>query len=158
MSQENGPAPARRKRSPFATLIDWPLVRKLESLVFLAMFLAMPLFAFRVIDYSARQLALQNGAHDVVKDIRRAREMAIQMKFDVTVEGRKSQYGKPSSYVIRNQNRVLEEIILAKGVTIIGEVTFQPDGKPKSPAIFEVHSETRSLIVDVDAQGGVSVT
>lgn len=154
MPQENSPPPRKRK-TPFAALLNWPLVRKLESLVFLAMFLAMPLFAFRVIDYTARELALLNTAHDLVKDIRRVKDMASTMHENVTVEARKEQSGKPACYVIRQGDKILEEIILAKGVSMIGEVTFQPDGKPKSPSTFEVHNEKRSLPVDVDGQGMV---
>jgi hypothetical protein len=157
VSQTNGHSAAKKRTTVFATLLNWPLVRKIESLVFLAMFLAMPLFAFRVIDYTARQLALQNSAHDLVKDIRRVRQMAGAFKFDVTVEARKGQGGRPPSYVIRHDNHVLEEIILAKGVSMLGEVTFHPDGTPKSPAMFDVHNETRSLSVDVDSQGVVSM-
>ena len=156
MSQENGPS-KKKPKSPLAPLLNWPLVRKLESLIFLAMFLAMPLFAFRVIDYTARQLGLQNSAHDLVKDIRRVKLMASHFNYDVTVEAKKSQHDKPSSYVIRHDEHVLEEIILAKGVSMMGEVTFHPDGRPKSPATFEVHNENRSLNVDVDGQGVVSM-
>ena len=133
------------------------MVRKLESLVFLAMFIAMPLFAWRVIDYTARQLALQNSTHDLVRDIRRVKQMSGTFGYDVTVEAKKGGSDKPSSYVIRHDTNILEEIILAKGVSMIGEVTFHPDGKPKSPATFEVRNENRSLNVDVDGQGVVSM-
>jgi len=153
VSQENGQPVKRKKKSPFAALLNWPLVRKLESLVFLAMFLAMPLFAFRVIDYTARQLALQNSAHDLVKDIRRAKEMSSQLNYDVTVEGRRAQ----GDYAIRHDYHVMESIVLPKGVFVLGEVTFKPSGLPKSAATFEVHTENRTLDVDVDAQGVVSM-
>jgi hypothetical protein len=155
--QQNKPTPGKKRKSQFAVLLNWPLVRKLESLVFLAMFLAMPLFAFRVIDYTARQLALQNSAHDLVKDIRRVKLMAGKFNFDVTVEARKGLNGKPACYVLRNGDHVMEEIVLAKGVSMIGEVTFHPDGHPKSPATFEIHTDNRSLSVDVDGSGAVSM-
>jgi hypothetical protein len=157
VSQTNGSAATKKPKSAFATLLKWPLVRKIESLAFLAMFLAMPLFAFRVIDYTARQLALQNAAHDLVKDIRGAKQLARVKGCDITVEARKGENGKPASYVILQDNHVLEEIILAKGVSMLGEVTFHPDGLPKSPATFDVHNESRSLSVDVDGQGVVSM-
>jgi len=123
----------------------------------LAMFLAMPLFAFRVIDSTARQVALQNSAHDLVKDIRRAKYIAGDKGYDVTVEGRKAQENKPACYVIRDGDHVSEEIVPAKGVSIMGQVTFHPNGQPKSPATFDVHNESRSLSVDVDGQGVVSM-
>jgi hypothetical protein len=157
VSQPNSQSSYKRKTSIFAALLDWPLVRKLESLAFLAMFIAMPLFAFRVIDYTARQLALQNAAHDLVKDIRRAREKAIENHLDVTIEARKGGNGILPSYVMRHENKGFEEVVLPKGVFILGEVTFNPDGSPLSPATFDVHNETRGLSVDVDKQGVVSM-
>jgi hypothetical protein len=156
VTQENGPVQAKKRKGRLASLLNWPLVRKLESLVFMAMFLAMPLFAFRVIDYTARQLNLQNTAHDLVKDIRRVKIMAGKFDKDVTVEAKKSVFGKPASYVIRQDDHILEEIVLAKGVTMLGEVTFAPDGKPLSAATFELHTDTKSLSVDVEGDGTVS--
>lgn len=133
------------------SLVTWPLIRKLESLAFLAMFIAVPLFAFRVVDYTARQLALNNAAHDLVKDIRRVKEMSTNYKMPITVESR--QGGGQGSYVIRSGKRTIEEVILPKGVTMVGQVTFREDGVPESPSTFDVTLESRSLTVDIDKSG-----
>lgn len=133
------------------TLLTWPLIRKLESLAFLAMFIAVPLFAFRVVDYTARQLALNNAAHDLVKDIRRVKEMATSYKMPITVESKQST--GQASYVIRSGKRTIEEVVLPKGVTMVGQVTFREDGVPESPSTFDVTLENRSLTVDIDKSG-----
>ncbi|MBK8221517.1 MAG: hypothetical protein IPK73_10890 [Candidatus Obscuribacter sp.] len=141
------------KDSPIMT---WPLIRRLESAAFMAMFLAVPLFAFRVVDYTARQLALNNAAHELVKDIRRVKEMSSSYDMPITVESARSKGGQ-SCYVIRSDRKTIEEVILPRGVTVVGGVTFGSDGKPNHPASFDVSMEHRSLLVNVDMSGVASM-
>ncbi len=83
--------------------------------------------------------------------------MAGDKGYDVTVEARKAQNGEPPDYVIRHDGEISERILPPKGVSMMGEVTFHPNGQPQSPATFELHFENRSLSIDVDGQGLVSM-
>ncbi len=144
-------------RSKDSSVLTWPLIRRLESAAFLAMFIAVPLFAFRVVDYTARQLALNNSAHELVKDIRRVKEMAAQFDMPITVESHRYNDTGQGSYIIRSPKKTIEEVILPKGVTMVGEVTFGEDGSPKQPSTFDVSLENRSLTVNIDKTGVASM-
>jgi hypothetical protein len=147
--------PVRRKKKNF--FLAWPLIRKLESLAFLAMFLAVPFFGYRVVDYTSRHLALNNAAHDLVKDVRKVKEMATKFDMDITIESRQPAEGRPAAYVIRSGTKVIEEVVLPQGVSMIGELTFSKQGVPDHPATFDVHMDTRSLAVDIDRNGIVTM-
>ncbi len=154
MSQDGSAGQRRRKKNVF---LAWPLIRKLESLAFLAMFIAVPFFGYRVVDYTSRHLALNNAAHDLVKDIRKAKQMAAELGIDISVESRQSTEDKRAAYVIRSGSRTLEEVVLPDGVSMIGGITFSKEGVPDQPATFDVHMDTRSLAIDVDRTGLVTL-
>jgi hypothetical protein len=154
MSQDGSAGQRRRKKNVF---LAWPLIRKLESLAFLAMFIAVPFFGYRVVDYTSRHLALKNAAHDLVKDIRKAKQMAAELGIDIAVESRQASEGKNAAYVIKSGSRTLEEVVLPEGVSMIGGITFSKEGVPDRPATFDVHMDTRSLAIDVDSQGLVTL-
>lgn len=138
------------------SVLAWPLIRRLENAAFLAMFIAVPLFAFRVVDYTARQLALNNSALELVKDIRRVKEMATQFDEPITVESSTESDGALGSYIIHSSKRIIEEVVLPKGVTMVGEVTFTQNGMPVHPATFDVSMENRSVSVNIDKTGVAS--
>ncbi len=141
------------RNSPIFT---WPLIRRLESAAFMAMFIAVPLFAFRVVDYTARQLALNNAAHELVKDIRRVKEMSVNYDMPITITSARMKTGQ-NSYLIKSDKKILEEVVLPKGVVMLGEVTFEQTGKPVRPSSFDVTMENRSLLVNVDSSGVASL-
>lgn len=151
---QDGSSERRRKKNVF---LAWPLIRKLESLAFIAMFIAVPFFGYRVVDYTSKHLALNNAAHDLVKDIRKAKQMATELGIDISVESRQSTEGRSAAYVIRSGPRTLEEVVLPQGVSMIGEITFSKAGEPDHPATFDVHMDTRSVAIDIDRSGIVSL-
>ncbi len=153
----NSPPPNTNRRKQKNVILAWPLIRKLESLAFLAMFIAVPFFGYRVVDYTTRHLALNNAAHDLVKDIRKVKEMAAQLETSITVESVPPVEGKPAAYIIKTERKTLEEVLLPKGVTMIGGITFSKEGLPSHPSTFDVHMDTRSLAVDIDASGIVTL-
>jgi len=154
MSSSETSKPRRKQKN---IILAWPLIRKLESLAFLAMFIAVPFFGYRVVDYTTHHLALNNAAHDLVKDIRKVKEMATQLDAAITVESVPPVEGKPAAYVIKTERTTLEEVLLPPGVTMIGGITFTSAGLPTHPATFDVHMDNRSLAVDIDASGIVTL-
>lgn len=150
-----GPPPSVKKRDTAA--ISWPLVRKLESLAFTAMFLAVPFFGYRVVEYTSHHLALNNAAHDLVKDIRRVKQMSAEYGMEISIESRPQANGNPAAYVIASDTKNIEEVILPQGVSLIGRIKFSSQGMPENPATFDVHMDTRSISVDVDKNGTVSM-
>jgi hypothetical protein len=145
--------PKRRSKS----VISWPLVRKLESLAFMAMFLAVPFFGYRVVEYTSHHLALNNAAHDLVKDIRRVKQMSAEYQMEITIESKPQSDGHPAAYVISSGDKTIEEVVLPQGVSMIGKITFSRRGMPELPSTFDVHMDTRSISVDVDSNGTVSL-
>lgn len=137
----------------------WPLMRKVEALVFLAMFLAVPLFAFRVLQYTHAQLTVRTVIRELVHDLGRAKAMAIRLQEPVEVTGRKESevFMNRNSYAISTPMRVLEDIILPENVQVSGSVVFTIEGYPKKPSSFIVSSFNRNMTAEIDKNGEVSV-
>jgi hypothetical protein len=137
---------------------DWPLMRKVEALVFLAMFLAVPLFAFRVLAYTHSQLMVRNICRELVLDLGRVKAMAIKTKQNVEVSG-STTLGKYHrySYSISTPGGLVEEIVLPEDVSVSGSITFTDSGKPVRPSSFIVTSFNRNTTVEIDKIGVVTV-
>lgn len=137
---------------------NWPLMRKVEALVFLAMFLAVPLFAFRVLAYTHAQLMVRNICRELVNDLGRVKAMAIQQKANVEVIGSPTP-GKYHRYFysINTPAGSIEEIVLPENVSVSGSVTFNENGQPQRPSSFIVSSFNRNSTVEIDKMGIVSV-
>lgn len=138
---------------------NWPLVRKVEALVFLAMFCAVPLFAFRVLQYTHSQLMVRNVCRELVHDLGRAKVMAVKRNVDVQVAGGKfREHGHELfAYTISTPTGVAEEIVLPENVSVVGTVSFRASGAPVRPSSFIVSSFNRNLTVEIDKIGVVSV-
>jgi hypothetical protein len=144
----------REKRGP---QLNWRLIRRIEAIVFTSMFLAVPFFAFRIVDIAGTSLMVQNTAVDLVKDLIRAREIAKDYGLAITVCSVPPVGDQPCSYVIQNGIRTIEQVVLPRGVSIAGAVTFDDKGAPQCRASFIVSKGTRITTVDVDLLGQTSV-
>src|SRR5690606_28067694 len=110
--------------------LNWPTIRKLEALIFLAMFLLVPLFAIRVLQYTNVQLVVRNLGQELVHDLHRAKALAVESKEDVEVTGSSLKNKALGTYVIIYDAKVREVIVLPQGVTVVGSVTFKKSGRP----------------------------
>ncbi len=148
-----------RQNEGVAKRSNWPLMRKVEALVFLAMFLALPLFAFRVLQYTHAQLTVRNVGRELVHDLARVKALALELHEAIEVTGRipSEQFQNRSSYAISTPTRVLEDIVLPENVSVSGTVTFTKRGYPKEPSSLIVSSFNRNMTVEIDQNGTVSV-
>jgi hypothetical protein len=137
--------------------LNWRFVRKIEALVFASMFLAVPFFAFRIVDIAGTSLMVQNTAVDLVRDLIRAREIAKDYGLVITVSSALSTGSDPCSYLIQNGTRTIEQVVLPRGVSMVGSVTFNEEGMPRNRASFIVNKGTRTTYVEVDTQGQTSL-
>ena len=137
----------------------WPLMRKVEALVFLAMFLAVPLFAFRVLQYTHAQLTVRTVIRELVQDLARAKATAIQLQEPIEVTGRNQseKFLNRNSYVMKTPERAVEDIVLPENVQVSGSVVFTARGVPKEPSSFIVSSFNRTMTAEIDKNGEVSV-
>ncbi|MDZ4836064.1 MAG: hypothetical protein SGJ27_19985 [Candidatus Melainabacteria bacterium] len=138
---------------------NWPLMRKVEAVVFLAMFLAVPLFAFRVLQYTHAALTVRNVCRELVQDLARARALAIQLQEPIEVNGSKQseRFLQRNSYSISTPQRVIEDLVLPENVQVSGNVLFTERGQPKAPSSFIVSSFNRNMTAEIDQNGEVSV-
>ncbi len=136
---------------------NWPLTRKVETLIFLGMFLAVPLFAIRVIEYTRAELTIRNICRELVVDLGRAKIMAIQTKQNVEVTATAMPRSKFFSYVMMTPKGIREEIVMPETVSVSGMVTFTESGLPQRPSSFIVSSFSRNSTVEIDKAGVVSV-
>lgn len=138
--------------------VNWRFVRKLEALVFASMFLAVPFFAFRIVDIAGTSLMVQNTAVDLERDLRRAREIAKDYGLTITVSSALPTGNDPCSYLIQNGTRTIEQVVLPRGVSMLGSVTFDDKGVPRNPpASFIVSKGTRTSYVEVNSDGQTSL-
>jgi len=144
----------REKRGP---QLNWRFIRRIEAVVFTSMFVAVPFFAFRIVDIAGTSLMVRNTATDLVKDLIRAREIAKDYGLSITVCSVPPISDQPSSYVIQNGIRTIEQVVLPRGVAMAGAVTFDDKGSPQNRAAFVITKGTRVTTVDVDRLGQTSV-
>jgi hypothetical protein len=144
----------RDKRKP---ALDWRFIRKVEALVFASMFLAVPFFAFRIVDIAGTSLMVQNTAVDLIKDLIRAREIAKDYGLSITVSSAPPSGNDPCSYLIQNGTRTIEQVVLPRGVSMYGSVTFDDKGFPRNRASFIVSRGAKTSYVEVDGQGQTSL-
>jgi xanthine/uracil/vitamin C permease (AzgA family) len=134
-----------------------PLIRKFETLVFAAMLIVIPFFAFRVVDTAGTALMVQNTAADLVKDIIKAKEIARNFNVSVTVTSVPAIGAEPSCYLIQSNSKTIEQVQLPNGVSIVGSITFNEDGLPQRPAPFIITKGGRTSTVQVNREGATSV-
>ncbi|PWT97218.1 MAG: hypothetical protein C5B53_08385 [Candidatus Melainabacteria bacterium] len=137
--------------------LNWRFIRKIEALVFASMFLAVPFFAFRIVDIAGTSLMVQNTAVDLVRDLIRAREIAKDYGLVITVSSALPAGNDPCSYLIQNGTRTIEQVVLPRGVSMVGSVTFDEKGSPRNRASFIVNKGARTTYVEVDTQGQTSL-
>src|SRR5262249_23027818 len=133
--------------------LNWPMIRKFESLVFISMIVAIPFFAFRVVDVTSTNLAVKQTAVDLVKDLIRAKDISKEFGLTVTVSGHPSSTEGQYAYVIQNGNRTIEEVLLPRGVSIIGAITFNDQGVPNSRGSFTITKGWKTQHVFVSSEG-----
>ena len=144
-------------RENVKTQLNWRFIRKIEALVFTSMFLAVPFFAFRIVDIAGTSLMVQNTAVDLVRDLIRAREIAKDYGLTITVSSASQTGNEPCSYLIQNGTRTIEQVVLPRGVSMVGSVTFDEKGFPRNRASFIVSKGTKTSYVEVDQQGQTSL-
>lgn len=152
-NQEKSKADAIARK--YEAIVNWPLLRKFESLVFAGLFLALPLFAWKVVEHSTTQLAVKNSAVDLVNDLIRCKSLAKQHQVSITLTSRPPTAVMPAAYMIQDEEKTVEEVRLPKGVSMIGSVTFNPQGLPNAPASFIVSKGIRIAHVEVDRDGRI---
>lgn len=100
---------------------------------------------------------VQNTAVEMVRDLIRAREIAKDYGLTITVSSAPSAENEPCSYLIQNGTRTIEQVVLPRGVAMIGSVTFDDKGAPRNRASFIVSKGNRTCYVEVDTQGQTSL-
>ncbi len=138
--------------------MSWPpVVRKFETLVFAAMLIVIPFFAFRIVDAAGTALMVQNTASDLVKDLIKAKEIARDFHLNVTVTAAPPTSNEPSSYLIQSDSKTIEQVVLPNGVSIAGAVSFSDGGLPQIPSTFIIAKSGRTAQVQIDQEGHTSV-
>jgi hypothetical protein len=150
--EQSEPKPVVEPKKAGAQL-NWRMVRKVEGLVFTSMLLAVPFFAFRIVDTAGTALMVKNTSVDLVRDLIRARSIARDYKLPITVSSLQVHTPDSYAYVIENGPRTIEQIVLPHGVAVTGSVTFDETGTPKARSSFVVSKGLRSVTVEVDSTG-----
>lgn len=150
----------QKKSGDIAQTIDaiaqWPLFRKLETFVFAAMFIALPLFALKVVNHATTTLAVKNTSVDLVNDLIRCRGLAKEHKVGITLTSKVATDKEPSEYEIRDEEKAVELVKLPPGVNVVGSVTFDAEGLPLHAASFLVSKGIKTAHVDVSPQGEIT--
>lgn len=142
-----------KKEAEKYALINWVLLRKLETFVFAFLFLALPFFAYKVVDATTSTLAVRNTAAELVQDLIRWKKTAFDEKTEIQITTKQIDRGKGFAYVVKQDDRRLEEVLLPPGASIVGTVLFDKEGIPKSAATFVISKGTKNVRVEVDSTG-----
>ncbi len=138
-----------------AELLNWVSLRKLETFVFGFMFLALPFFFFRVVETTTATMSIGNVAANLVQDLIKWEKTAAEKSVLITVTSRLG-ITNGAAYIIEENQKLVEQVLLPPGVKIVGSVTFDPGGAPKAPATFIISKGERSSHVEVDGKGLIS--
>ena len=140
------------------TKLSWPpVIRKFEALVFAALLIVIPFFAYRIVDTAGTALMVQNTAADLVKDLIKAKEIARDFHIGVAVTSAPASANEPCSYLIQSDSKTIEQVVLPNGVSIAGSVTFNDGGLPQNPSAFIIAKGGRTAIVQINREGSTSV-
>jgi hypothetical protein len=151
-SQSTAPRPPKTRVS----FSDWVFLRKIETLIFAFMFLALPFFALKVLYTTTSTLSIKNTVVDLVRDLINWQQTARMKHVAIKLESKAATNAEPAKYCISQEGQTLEEVKLPAGVSIIGSVTFTASGMPESPSSFLVTKGFRSSHVEIDNQGIIS--
>ena len=140
------------------TKLSWPpVIRKFEALVFAALLIVIPFFAYRIVDTAGTALMVQNTAADLVKDLIKSKEIARDFHIGVSVTSAPASGNEPCSYLIQSDSKTIEQVVLPNGVSIAGSVSFNDGGLPQNPSAFIVAKGGRTAIVQINHEGSTSV-
>ena len=118
------------------------------------MVFAIPFFAFKVVDLTSTNLAVRQTGVDLVKDLVRAKDISKEYGLSITVCGRPATESEGTAYLIQNGNRTIEEVLLPKGVNVLGSVTFDETGTPTIPgANFTISKGWKSSHINLTREG-----
>lgn len=136
--------------------ISWPLLRKIETLVFACMIVAIPFFAIKVVTITTTSLNVKKTAADLVKDLIRVKQLAKDHGIAISVVTRPPTQIEAAAYLIQDDQRTIEEVVIPVGLNITGQVTFDLHGVPTKPGEFSISKGQKSQKVSVDAQGMIT--
>jgi hypothetical protein len=137
--------------------LNWWLVRKIETLIFASMLLAIPFLALRIMETASTALTVQTTSLTLVRDLYRAKEISRVRDLKITVSSVSATTAEPCSYLIQNGKKTIEQVLLPRGLILIGSVTFDEKGQPPSPCSFLLSKGSESVCIDINSQGQISV-
>jgi hypothetical protein len=140
-----------------AKKLNWWLIRRVETLVFASMLLAVPYLAVRIMETASTALTVQNTCVDLIRDLLRAKEIARDFNLNITVSSIPANAAEPCSYLIQNGKKTIEQVLLPRGVSIIGSVTFDEKGEAQHPCSFLIAKGSKSVSVEIDSSGQTSM-
>lgn len=116
----------------------------------------LPFFALKVVNVTTTSLAVKKATADLVKDLRHAKNLAKENGANISVTSRPASGSESSAYLLQDDQRTIEEINLAKGVSVTGRVRFDQRGLPSQQATFVIKKGQKETKVEVDANGIIS--
>jgi len=136
--------------------LNWPTIRKLETLIFASMLLAVPLIAFKVMRHTTSAMTVRQCSVDLVKDLIKAKELARELGVPVTLNTHPGKGVMPYSYELEKDGQPMATMEVSRGVACAGSVTFDQTGAPVHPATFILSNGPEVVSVEVDAKGMIS--
>jgi hypothetical protein len=155
VTEQTESTPEKRKPKS-AEQTNWPLLRKFETLLFACMLVLLPICAWTVVNITTTSLAVKNSSVDLAKDLNRCKQLAKDGGVNITMVSRRDSVMGPPAYLIQDDQRTIEEVVLPKGVTVDGSVKFNNLGIPDAPAAFTISKGPKKARVVIDATGIIS--
>lgn len=120
------------------------------------MLVAIPFFAIKVVTITTASLNVKKTAADLVKDLIRVKQLAKDHGISISVTTRPPGQGESAAYLIQDDQRTIEEVVIPPGLNISGQVTFDVRGVPIKPTEFVISKGAKVQKVAVDEQGMIT--
>jgi len=128
-----------------------------ELVVAACALIALGLIAWTAFDALTSGLKIHDTATDFAVALRRIETTARDRNAFLTVRVRPPTLHRPTGYVVEQESAAIDEHDFPKGIAVVGEVTFDPQGVPAAPASFFFRRGRDSLTVVVNSKGEVSI-
>lgn len=141
-------------RRPFEL---WERLWYFERLLALLLVIALPLIACQMWEAIVSQTELKIEADKLAGSLRMIKSRARDSNAFVYVVGVTSGLGANSFWVSKSSKSEpkQEQVALPKGISVTGQVVFDPLGVPDAPSEFTLRRGFQTEIVHVDSQGFV---
>ena len=139
--------------------MHWPFLRKIEVLLFTSLVVAVPLFAWRILELSRGQRELYQVATMLVGDLRQCQTLAHRLNSKITIDCMRKESIGVSYLLIQDEAKTKTiEIRMPFDVNIKGSGVVLPSGLPDGNLTFTLNLATRETKIQFYKNDNITIS